>query len=100
MGSHAALLSQLWIKTIKTSFIVESIKKGRENNRYYALGYCMQQARSHTIDLIELLFNEWPLERPKHVATPDIHFNIIQVLCLTDSSLIYYCYNTQWDGQH
>jgi hypothetical protein len=31
-----------------------------------------------------------PLEKPKHVANPDIHFNIIYVLCLTNFSLVYY----------
>jgi hypothetical protein len=25
---------------------VENIKKGRENNRYYALGYCVRRAGS------------------------------------------------------
>jgi hypothetical protein len=28
------------------------------------------------------------------------HFNTIQVLCLTDSSLVYYCYNIQLDRSH
>jgi hypothetical protein len=28
------------------------------------------------------------------------HFNTIQVLCLTDSSLVNYCYNTQRGGPH
>jgi hypothetical protein len=40
----------------------------------------------------------WPLERPKHVATSDLLFNIIQLLGLTDSSLVCCCYNTQWEG--
>jgi hypothetical protein len=29
----------------------------------------------------------WPLEVPKHVATSDVYFNIILVMCLTDSAV-------------
>jgi hypothetical protein len=46
--------------------------------------------RDCVLDLIELVFNGWPeggLLRPKHVATPNIYFNMILVLCLTDSSV-------------
>jgi hypothetical protein len=29
----------------------------------------------------------WHLERPKHVATPNVYFNTTLVLCVTDSSV-------------
>jgi hypothetical protein len=50
---------------------------------------------SYVLDLIEFLFNGWPLERPKHVATPNVYFNIMLELCLTYSSVdILFWFNT------